>query len=102
MVRGGKQRRLAAGVVDDDRSQEGWMTRDSQSAHCPAHPTDYTIVEAHGEEKGGHGVPSDPSCIMLALPYATELRLRRTTPFTKITCSITSVLCKHDSPSPLA
>lgn len=35
-----------------------------------------------------------------ALPHTTELRLRSTTPFTEITCSITSVLCKHDSPLP--
>lgn len=37
-----------------------------------------------------------------ALPHTTELRLRSTTPFTEITCSITSVLCKHDSPPTLS
>lgn len=52
------------------RGVHQWMMRDSQSAHCPAHPTDYTIVKARGvagvEEgegaRGPFGLPLQALC----------------------------------------
>lgn len=34
-----------------------WMTRDSQSAHCPAHPTDLVVLSEPWPGKGIYAVP---------------------------------------------
>lgn len=71
------------------------MTHDSQSAHCPAHPCDYHCgVHIYNIRMSFEQSPG--MAIMPELPHVTELRLRRTTPFRQITCSITSVWCKHE------
>lgn len=94
--KGEYDRRFAAGVVDDDLERGGSnqrMTRDSQSTRCPVHPADLSALSEERDE------PRSLVGITATLPHTTELRLRSTTPLTKITCSITSVLCKHDSPA---
>lgn len=85
--------------LDDDLERGAhstrWMTHDSQSAHCPAHPSDY-YCSVHIYNIRMPFEPSPDMAIMPELPHVTELRLRRTIPFRQITCSITSVWCKHD------